>query len=58
LRIDKKGTLLFYRFLIITLIGIVELEIGDNLFMQGIDSEDIIFGFIPENERDLVRLTV
>jgi hypothetical protein len=35
-----------------------ELEIGDELVMRGVDPKDIVFGFIPENERDLVRLTV
>ncbi|MFN4255205.1 MAG: XisI protein [Saprospiraceae bacterium] len=33
-----------------------ELEIGDELAARGIAPTDIVFGFIPENERDLVKI--
>jgi serine/threonine protein kinase len=34
-----------------------ELEIGDELVARGVAPEDIVFGFIPENERALLRLS-
>ena len=34
-----------------------ELEIGDELVKRGVAAEDIVFGFIPEKERDLIRLS-
>jgi hypothetical protein len=30
------------------------LEIGDELVRRGVDPQDIVFGFIPEHERDLL----
>lgn len=32
-----------------------ELEIGDELIARGIDVKDIVLGFIPEEERGLVK---
>lgn len=35
-----------------------ELEIADELIARGVQAEDIVLGFVPEAERDLVKFAV
>ena len=35
-----------------------EIEIGDELVARGVDHKDVVFGFIPENERSLVKIAI